>query len=228
MPVNVRAMVAQYQKPNANTPRSSTRSNERTAATPWAGRVHDLAAKFKQISANTSNQTHKAVKLGENSMRDVTVVTSCNDRWNVDANAFAGPDAISDASQYVRMLNDEYWTPQWGVMSTIIRKEWCGDGKIVFLQVNSRAKDNPKRYPYISLYVISTAYVDPLDNLVGVKFCGSTNIIVRYGGNRSFELLEWEILKILYPRWIRVAALATLEPRSFLGQQRLKDGTKKS
>jgi hypothetical protein len=219
MPVNLRAMVAQYQKHDANMSRSSTRPNERTAPKSWAGRVHDLAVKFKQISGNTSGQTHQAVQLGENSMRNVTVVTHGNDTWNVDAKALAGPDAIRDASQYARTLEDQgYWQKQWGVMSTIISKEWCEDGKIVFLKVNWRAQH--QQDPYISLYVISSAYVDPVDDLVGAKFCGSTNTNVSLGLSKVFKVLEREILEILYPRWIRVASLGTLERKSFLGQQR--------
>ena len=204
MPGQVRKMVTQYEK-----------------------QVRDIAANSKQISANASRPAREVLQLGGKLMRNVTVVTSANDRWNVDAIAFAGPYAIRDASQYVRKLQvqEKYWQRQWGVMSTIIRNEWRPDGKIVFLTANSRLGDimNQKRYPYTSLYAISSEYVKA-NELIGVKYCGSTN---RYPSQVTV-VLEREILEILYPRWIRVDALVSDEQGSFLGQHRLKDQAKKS
>lgn len=198
-------------------------SSQQNASAQWASQVHDAAVKFQKMSGKESGQVTKPCQLGKKSMRNLKVVTHGNDQWNVDAIAFTGPNAIRDASEHVRTLQDtKYWQRHWGVMSTTIKREWHEDAKIVFLTINSRAL-NRDMEPYISLYVISNAYVDPYDQLLsGAKFCGSTSMIVRYTEDKIYEVLEREILAQLYPLWIRVSPRPSLEQRPLLGQQRVK------
>jgi hypothetical protein len=230
-------------KPNNNntwtaasiTQRSSTPQNSfathRATKQKWVEHLRSAATTIRGLNAECREAIrHNRVtedggaQLGKKRVDNITVVLSCDDRWNVSAEAFSGPNAISKASRVINKLPNggwpKYWQSQWGVMSTIVNKEWQSDSKIVILTVNSRNQDMTGNYPYTAVFVLSTAYVDAFDDLLGAKFCGTNFERVRSGRDKSWQVLETEVLQVLYPRWLRTTASNDIAKPCLLGQHR--------
>jgi hypothetical protein len=161
-------------------------------------KVNGPAGKFSAIGSARSSKSNGVGRLA--------VHTHAGYRWEVLPRAFSGEHALEHAAQHARALeHQQYWSRQFDVASQIIREDRCPDLKIVFLKVFSRgatrvAYPSANRFPYTSLYAISSVYVDPF-NLLGAKFFGTDETTVRSGINGDmFVIIELEILEALYPQ----------------------------
>jgi hypothetical protein len=164
----------------------------------WELKLNGPAGKFSTIGSARSSKGNGVGRLA--------VQTHAGYRWEVLPRAFSGEHALDHAAQHARALEHQrYWSKQFDVVSQIIKEDRCPDLKIVFLKVFSRgatraAYPSANRFPYTSLYAISSAYVDPF-NLSGAKFFGTDETTVRSGINGDmFVIIELEILEALYPQ----------------------------
>jgi hypothetical protein len=157
----------------------------------------DISRPAKKFSTNGPARSSK----GDGRL---LVQTHAGYRWEVLPRAFFGEHALDHAAQYVRTLEHQrYWSRQFDDISRIIKEDRCPDLKIVFLKVFSQGSNRvaypfANRFPYTSLYAISSVYVDPF-NLLGAKFCGTDETTIRSGINGDiFIVIEMEILEALY------------------------------
>jgi hypothetical protein len=161
----------------------------------WELKVSELTGTFSTIGRTRSSKS--------NSVGRLVVLTHSGYKWEVLPRAFSGERALDHAAQYARTLEHQrYWSEQFHVISRTIKEDRWPDLKIVFLKVFSRGSraGHPSgyRFPYTSLYAISSGYRDPF-NLVGAKFCGTDETTVRSGINGDiFIVIEMEILEALY------------------------------
>ncbi|HYY26953.1 MAG TPA: hypothetical protein VE860_03365 [Chthoniobacterales bacterium] len=162
----------------------------------WDPDISGPAEKFSTIGPARSSKSNGFSRL--------IVHTHAGYRWEVLPRAFSGERALDHATKYARTLEHQrYWSRQFDDMSRIIKEDRCPDLKIVFLKVfshgsNRAAHPSADRFPYTSLYAISSVYVDPF-NLLGAKFCGTDETTIRSGINGDiFIVIEMEILEALY------------------------------
>jgi len=164
----------------------------------WELKVNGPAGKFSAIGSARSSKGNGIGRL--------VVHTHAGYRWEVLPRAFSGEHALDRAAQHAGALEHQrYWSRQFDTVSQIIKEDRYPDLRIVFLKVFSRgatrvAYPSANRFPYTSLYAISSVYVDPF-NLSGAKFFGTDEATVRSGINGDmFVITELEILEALYPR----------------------------
>jgi hypothetical protein len=183
------------------------------AQMPFSRWDSDINRPAKKISTNGPARSSKG-----NGLSRLVVQTHAGYRWEVLPRAFSGEHALDHAARYARTLEHQrYWSRQFDNISQIIKEDRCPDLKIVFLKVfsqgsNRMAYSSANRFPYTSLYAISSVYVDPF-NLLGAKFCGTDETTIRSGVNGDiFIVIEMEILAALYSTKESIEAKAFNKP----------------